>query len=247
VDGPPRPDDNAPVASCGSKGDSFMSSAPPPRRRRRSALALALLGVALAVGACGGTASPTPIPTVSPSPTAATGDTTAVAVPLPDGWQEVELTREALQAQIDLLAETNPELVAPLQQLLDSGSLESLAFYALGFDGLEPIGNANVVTFPAPGLDIDAIGSVVEGQFEQIGATDIEIATRPLLGTDGLVMDYVLEVGGEGQTATLTGRAFVAIVDGTAYDLTVTCTATDPAPCLADADAMADGMTLVVP
>lgn len=223
-----------------------MSSTPRPRRRLRSALALAVLGAAMTTAACGGTASPTPAPTPSPSPspTAGSGDTPALDVPLPDGWREVELTQEALQAQIDLLAETNPELVAPLQQLLDGGSFESLAFYALGFDGLEPIGNANVVTFPAPGIDIDAIASIVEGQFEQIGATDIEIAERPLLGTDGLVMDYTLEVGDEGPAATLTGRAFVAIVDGTAYDLTVTCTAEDPAPCLADADAMASGMTL---
>ncbi|MCI0582247.1 MAG: hypothetical protein L0227_05005 [Chloroflexi bacterium] len=222
-----------------------MTSTQPPARRLHSSMAFALLGAALGVAACGGTASPSPAPTStpSPSPTPANGGT-GLDVPLPDGWQEVELTREALQAQIDLLAETNPELVAPLQQLLDAGSFASLSFYALGFDGLEPIGNANVVTFPAPGLNIDAIASVVEGQFEQIGATDIEIASRPLLGTDGLVMDYVLDVGGEGQTATLTGRAFVAIVDGTAYDLTVTCTAADPAPCLADADAMADGMTL---
>lgn len=220
-----------------------MSSIQPPTRRLRSGLALAVLGAALGVAACGGTASPTPSPSPSPSPTPASGKS-GLDIPLPDGWREVELTEEALQAQIDVLEATNPELVAQLQQLLDSGSLSSLSFYALGFDGLEPIGNANGVTFPALGIDLDAIATIVEGQFEQLGATDIQVGRRQLLGTDGLVVDYVIEVDAEAATTTLTGRAFVAIVDGTAYDLTVTCTAPDPSGCLADADAMADGMTL---
>jgi hypothetical protein len=222
----------------------------PPRRRRRADLALAIAAAALTAAACGGNASPSPTPesTALPSQTSgASPGAVELRIPLPDGWHEIELTEEALQAQIDALAGSNPELAEPIRQLLSSGAFRTIAFYAIGYDGLDPIGNVNAVTFPIPGLDIDGLEPLIVGQFEQIGATDIQVGDRSVLGTDGLVVDYRLPVEVDGASPALTGRAFVAIIDGTAWDVTVTCTAADPGPCLDDADAMADGMTLGVP
>jgi hypothetical protein len=222
----------------------------PPRRRRHAGLAFAIAVAAWTVAACGGSASPSPTtePTTLPSQTTdASPGAAELRIPLPDGWHQIELTEAALQAQVDALAESNPELVEPIRQLLSSGAFRSLSFYAIGYDGLEPIGNVNAVTFPMPGLDIDALAPLVEGQLEQIGATDIQVGDRSVLGTDGLVVDYRLPVEVDGASPTFTGRVFVAIIDGTAWDVTVTCTAADPGPCLGDADAMADGMTLGAP
>jgi len=222
----------------------------PPRRRRRTDLAFAIAAAALTAAACGGNASPSPTPesTALPSQTTdASPGPVELRIPLPDGWHEIELTEAALQAQIDALAESNPELVEPIRQLLTNGTFRSLSFYAIGYDGLEPIGNVNAVTFLKPGLDIDALAPLVEGQLEQIGATDIQVGHRSVLGTDGLVVDYRLPVEVDGASPTFTGRVFVAIIDGTAWDVTVTCTAADPGPCLDDADGMADGMTLGAP
>ena len=222
----------------------------PPRRRRHAGLAFAIAVAALTVAACGGSASPSPTtePTALPSQTTdASPGAAELRIPLPEGWHQIELTEAALQAQIDTFAESNPELAEPLRQLLSSGAFRSLSFYAIGYDGLEPIGTVNAVTFPMPGLDIDALAPLVEGQLEQIGATDIQFGDRSVLGTDGLVVDYRLPVEVDGASLTLTGRVFVAIIDGTAWDVTVTCTAADPGPCLGDADAMADGMTLGAP
>jgi hypothetical protein len=222
----------------------------PPRRRRRADLAFAIAAAALTVAACGGNASPSPTPesTALPSQTTdASPGAVELRIPLPDGWHQIELTEQALQAQVDALAASNPELVEPIRQLLSSGAFGSLSFYAIGYDGLEPIGSVNAVTFPMRGLGIDALVPLVEGQLELIGATDIQVGDRSVLGTDGLVVDYRLPVEGDGASPALTGRAFVAIIDGTAWDVTVTCTAADPGPCLDDADAMADGMTLGAP
>ena len=219
----------------------------PPRRRRQAGLAFAIAAAALTVAACGGSASPSPTtePTTLPSqPTDASPGAAELRIPLPEGWHQIELTEAALQAQIDTFAESNPELVEPIRQLLSSGAFGSLSFYAIGYDGLEPIGSVNAVTFPMRRLGIDALAPLVEGQLEQIGATDIQVGERLVLGTDGLVVDYRLPVEVDGASPTFTGRAFVAIIDGTAWDVTVTCTAADPGPCLGDADAMADGMTL---
>lgn len=216
-----------------------------PRHRTRAVAAL-VLAATIVAGACSGDAgSPSP----SPSPTLADPTTgpPELQVALPAGWQEIELTEAALQAQIDVMAETNPELVAPLQQLLSSGLFESLAFYAIGYDGAEPIGNANAVTFPMALAGIDALAPLVEGQLQQIGAADIVVGRRTVLGTDGLVVDYHLEAPVNGATPTFTARAFVALIGGTVYDVTITCTATDPAACLADSDEIGAGMTLGAP
>ena len=222
----------------------------PPRRRRRADLAFAIAAAALTAAACGGNAGPTPTPesTALPSQTTdASPGAVELRIPLPDGWHQIELTEAALQAQIDALAGSNPELAEPLRQLLTSGAFRSLSFYAIGYDGIVPIGNVNAVTFPTPGLDIDALAPLVEGQLEQIGATDIHVNDRSVLGTDGLVVDYRLPVEVDGASPSFTARVFVAIIDGTAWDVTVTCTAADPGPCLDDADTMADGMTLGAP
>jgi hypothetical protein len=227
-----------------------MRSDPPRRRRRRAALAFAIATAALTAAACGSSASPspTPEPTALPSQTTdASPGTVELRIPLPAGWHQIELTEAALQAQIDTFAESNPELAEPLRQLLSSGAFRSLSFYAIGYDGLEPIGNVNAVTFPMPGPDIDALEPLVVGLLEQIGATDIQVGDRSVLGTDGLVVDYRLPVEVDGASATFTGRGFGAIIDGTAWYVTVTCTAADPGPCLDDADAMADVMTVGAP
>jgi hypothetical protein len=226
----------------------------PPRRRRRADLAFAIAAAALIAAACGGNASPSPNPESTALPSQTTDSSPGpveLRIPLPDGWHQIELTEAALQAQIDAFAESNPELAEPLRQLLSSGAFRSLSFYAIGYavgyNGLVPIGNVNAVSFPMPGLDIDALEPLVVGQLEQIGAIDIQVGDRSVLGTDGLVVDYRLPVEVDGASPSLTSRVFVAIIDGTAWDVTVTCTAADPAPCLDDADAMADGMTLGAP
>jgi len=230
-----------------------------PGRVRRAPLVTVLVAGVLAVAACGGTASPSPTTGPSPSPTeaatleptegptatpaesAATGE---IHITLPENWQEVEMTQEALQAQIDALSETNPELVAPLQQLLDSGSFAGISFYAIGYDGLLPIGNLNAITFPMAGMSLDGIAPLIEGQFAQLGAVDIEISDRTVLGTDGLQIDYQLPVTVGTEVTTLTGRVYIALIDDVVYDVTLTCSEPDPTECLADGDEMADGMTL---
>jgi hypothetical protein len=238
-----------------------MPSEQPRRIRRASFVALVAAGV-LAVAACGGNASPSPTAEPSPSPTeaatpepsdapTATPDESAstgeLHISLPEGWQEIEMTQEALEAQIEALSASNPELVAPLQQLLDSGSFESIAFYAMGYDGLLPIGNVNAITFPMAGMSLDAVAPVIEGQFAQIGAEDIELSDRTVLGTDGLQIDYRLPATMGTATTTLTGRVYLALIDDVVYDVTLTCTEPDPTACLADGDEMADGMTLGEP
>ncbi|TAK00286.1 MAG: hypothetical protein EPO36_09405 [Chloroflexota bacterium] len=219
----------------------------PPRRRLRAATASAAVTIALALvlGACSGAASPSPSPSPSPTPTAIVSPGAAeLRIPLPSGWHEIELTEVGLQAEIDALVATNPEAAETIRQLLASGAFEGFLFYGIGYEGTEPIGNVTAVTFPMPGLGLDTLTPLITGQLEQIGATDVRTSERTVLGTPGLVIDYHAQ-DGEGASGTITGRAYVAIVEGAVYDITVTCAAADPAPCLADADAMVDGATLV--
>jgi hypothetical protein len=77
------------------------------------------------------TPPPTATPAATPSPAPSASEAAAsVHVDLPKGWQQVQLTAAALNAQIKAQA-SNPDLAASYQQLLDSGAFKGFLFYAL--------------------------------------------------------------------------------------------------------------------
>src|SRR5262245_36358987 len=97
-----------------------------------------LIVAALVLAACGGGATRPPTPTAPPTPTPAPTATrpasmAEVVVTVPTGWQQVVMTRDALEAQVKTLRGSNPQLAASLQTALSSGLYEAYRFYAIDY------------------------------------------------------------------------------------------------------------------
>lgn len=219
-------------------------------RPSRGRLAVWPLAGSLFLASCGAATSPSPsvAPSSQPSvvasvePSASPGGS-AVQIELAPNWQEVELTEAALKAQLQIVIDSNPQQATAFRQLLDSGAWTGFEFYALGYDGLELIGNINVTRAALSG-PLDAAVPAFEGQLRQIGATEIEIHHATLLGGDAVIANYRLPLKVGTSSVSFAGRISIIPVNGTAYVVTVTCYATDPSSCQSDGDAMVAGMTV---
>lgn len=184
--------------------------------------------------------SPSQAPAIEPSPSA----TPMAHVSLPPNWQQVEMTEAALSAQVKALTTSNPPMAQMLQQVLTSGQFRTMQFYAFDYDGLKLVGNVNVLALAAGELPLDAIVPAIEGQFKQIGATDVTSSHATLLGVDAVVIDYHLTLDATSSGPPMSGRAYLVPVGGTIYDMTITCYESDATSCMSDGDAMAKGMTV---
>jgi hypothetical protein len=196
------------------------------RRRRRAPVRLAIAAAGAGCLRRQRRPSPTPAPTAldrAPTDAARPG-----AAELGSRCPTVAPDRadgSGARAQIDVFAEDNPaRRVAPA---VSQRCVRSLRF-AIGYDGLEPIGNVNAVTLRCR-ASTSTRWRPRRGPAREIGATDIEIGDRSVR-TDGLVVDYRLTVEVDGASPTFTGRVFVAIMMARPQYVTVTCTAADPAP-----------------
>jgi hypothetical protein len=221
---------------------------------RRALLGMSLLAGSLVVASCSAASSspsPSHAPSLPPSVAASAAATAtplgsaapAIQIQLAPNWQKVELTAAALTAQMQVLAKSNPQQAAIFQQLLNSGALNSIQFYALGYDGINLIGNINATNSPLGG-PLDAAVPVFEGEMRQLGAVDVEIQHATLLGGDAIVVNYHLPMNAGATSVVFTGRISVIPVGTSAWVVTVTCYASDPSSCLADGDAMVAGMTI---
>ncbi len=223
------------------------------RRGRPGLPALMLAGIAL-FAACGGGALPTTSPASTPAPTAAATPApagasaaasggAAVQIPLPSGWQQVELTKSAFDAQMKLVAGSNPQMAQMLQQAETSGMLDRMAYYALGYNGSQVIGNINVIKLPLEGATVDAVVPSVEGQFKQLGATDVTSSQTTILGASVPVIAYSLDMAAGSSSVSLAGRAYLVPVGSDVYDVTLSCYGSD-ASCLQQGDQAIHGMTV---
>ncbi len=222
----------------------------------------------LAVAGCGASASPsptlaptaspadTPVATVAASPSAApstapspasSGAGSGIHIDLPSGWQQVQLTEQALTAEIGAIASANPDQAATLQQLLSSGAFKNFLFYAMDYDGLTNMGNLNVTTLQLGGMSLDAAQPVIQGEFQQLGATGVTFNHSTVNGVDSLVIDYQLSLNTAAGARTMTGRGYYIPSGDATYNVTTTCYGADTASCLADGDTMANGMTFAAP
>jgi hypothetical protein len=154
------------------------------------------------------------------------------------------MTEAALTAQIQAITPSNPQMAQALNQVLTSGQFKSLQLFAMDYEGLKPVGSVNVLALPLGGMSLDVLAPVLEGQFKQVGATDVTSSHATVLGVDALVINYHLNVKGASTTTTSSGRAYLVPVGGTAYDVTVTCLGSNVTSCMSDGDTMVHGMTV---
>ncbi|HEY5628790.1 MAG TPA: hypothetical protein VIR16_04700, partial [Candidatus Limnocylindrales bacterium] len=117
-------------------------------------------------------------------------------------------------------------------------------FYALDFEKLSNTGNVNVTVVQAGGISLDAVQPLIEGEFKQLGASKITFRHATVRGVDSLVVDYLLTLKSPGGSRAMTARAYFIPNADVLYNVTTTCYGTTPQTCIADGDAMAQGMTV---
>ena len=229
--------------------------------RMHGTIALVLSALLMACGSSGSSGStsnpggtievtpaPTPIPT--PAPTSTSSPTAAgildMHFTLAANWQSVDMTEAALTAEVEALKGTNSVLAQALQQLLASGAYKSIRFYAIGYTGVEPIGNLVATAGSLPGIaTLDAVKPYLEGALKQMGGSELVWSARSLPAGDTDVADLVLTLNQvDGTAIKLTDRIFNVLQDGTLYQATFTCYPSAVSTCLADADTMAAGWTI---
>ncbi len=217
------------------------------RRAVRARLAMVALATVVAAAGCGSAAtlppvaaspSPSPTPTVEASPSGA-----AVRIDLHDGWQEVQLSPEAIDAQVAMLSTSSPTLAAGLESLKEMG-LDKVAFYGLRYDGLTPTGSMIVLTMPISGSVLEAALPTIEGQLKQAGATDVLTRRTTIGGQDVPMLSYTLAVPAGSTTVVTTGRVYLVPADAVVYDATVSCMGSDVPACLSEGDTMIRGMSV---
>jgi hypothetical protein len=157
---------------------------------------------------------------------------------LPGNWQKVELSQEAIQGLITTLGPSNPQLATALNQMLQPGALAKFLLFALDYDGKTYVGNANVSSAAIPGLSLDSVGPLIDAQLTSAGATNVESAPVTLPAGDALRLSYGLRVSSTSTTVNVAGRAFLIVSGDRLYQVTFSCIAADPAPCLTQADQM---------
>jgi hypothetical protein len=227
----------------------------------RSIAALALLAVLAATSACqgspgaqgsasaqgtpltagtGGPYSTTAGPSIAApvgSPAAGSGPVASpVSMTLADGWRRIDLTETGLQQLIASLGSKNPQLTAAVNQLLSSGEYRTLLFYALGNSGSAFLGSVNVAAFVAT-FDLDGLAPVMESQMKSAGASDVTVVHVSLPAGPALRITYSVSVTTP-VAVTVSGRAYVFLAGGEAYQVTFSCNGPDPAGCLSASDAM---------
>ena len=227
--------------NCGYGTEQFGDGMVPVRiKSAPSKLPVVLiLCAAVAIGTAGGVvmsvAKGTPEPT--PLPSAAR----AVHIPLQPNWQRVDMNQATIDSTVKALGSANPQMAQMLQSV--SGSyLKNLVFYAIDYQGLNPIGTINVQAIPGGDpATIDSLQPTLEGELEQMGGTNIVFSHQVVLGGNALVVDFNLPFT---DTFSAVGRAFVIPAGAVAYDLTVECFTSDSSQCLADGNTMANAMTV---
>ena len=225
----------------------------------------ALLGLGLAatllVG-CGATATSEPTTALSPAVTAApaspvgtaagasagspqASSSAAIHLVLPSNWQSVDMTEAALANLVSTLATSNPQLSATMNQLLTSGAYKNLSQFAIGYSGVNVIGNVNVTgPISAGGLDLDGIAPAIQGELKQVGAEDVTTSQVTLTAGNALLASYTLPVNTATGTVSMTGRLYVILNAGEALETTFTCVPPNVDPCLADVTTITTTLTV---
>lgn len=204
-----------------------------------------LLVVAALVAGCGGTSSGAPATSESslaPRPTVAPTEAVALAmtVDLAGDWQSVEMTEAALTDLVKQNKGVNDTLAKSLEQLLSAGLYKSITIYAFGYTGVEQIGNLVGTTNSSGRFSLAVWRPVLEGQFKQLGASNLHWTTRTLAAGSADVIDLLLTIKATDQSSfDVNDRVFNVIRDGFLYQLTFTCYPAEKTKCLADADTMA--------
>lgn len=229
------------TAACGSSAASPAASA----SSAPSAAAPSATPEPTASPTAAPTASPTAEPTAAPTEAPSASAATSVKVDLPSGWQEVQMTAAALEAQIKAIKATNAQQATALQQILDSGAFKNFLFYALRFDGTKNNGNLNVTLVQSGGMSLDAAQPLIEGEFKQLGAKDIVFGKATIGGVEALKIDYTFALNGASGTAIpMVGRGYFIPHGDALVNITTTCYGTTTAACIKDGDKIANGMVI---
>lgn len=208
-----------------------------PIHGARVAIAACFLLVIAGCQSSNATTAPTATPVESPT-TADASAVPSVSMALPGSWQKVELSEASIQSLITTLGPSNPQLATALNQMLQPGGLARFQLFALDYDGSTYIGNVNVSSAAIPALSLDTIGPLIEAQLTSAGATDVQGSPVTLPAGDALRLSYTLKVSSSSTTVSVTGRAFLVVSGDRFYQVTFSCIAADPAPCLTQADEM---------
>jgi hypothetical protein len=198
-------------------------------------------------GASGLTTLPSGIPLITAGaggPDATTlGTPLNVAVDLPAGWRNVEMTDAGINTAIAEVGGANPTVAAALRQLLSGGQQNAIRVYGLDLAGTKVIGNVNVSTAKFAGLSPDTAAQLYASQIIATGATDVSTTHVSLPAGSGAVVAYKLKLPA-GSEPAISGRSYLILRDGWGYVTTVSCYEADPAPCLADADKIANTLRI---
>jgi hypothetical protein len=204
----------------------------------RAAIAACLLFGLAGCQSSNATSAPTATAVASPTAAASAAPPDVVSMTLPGNWQKVELSQESIQSLITTLGPSNPQLAAALNQMLQPGALDRFLLFALDYDGGTYVGNANVSSAAIAGLSLDSVGPIIVAQLTSAGATNVESAPVTLPAGHALGLSYGLRVSSTSTTVNVAGRAFLVVSGDRLYQVTFSCIAADPAPCLTQADEM---------
>ena len=179
----------------------------------------------------------------------------------------------AVQAQLQTLLATNPKLDQTINQVVASwyilgnplttsakDEVQNIQIIAFDVDGDVLVGSLLVIPISLGGPSLNALVPVIEGEFKQLGATDIKASTATVLRVKATVLDVRLapEAGcswanslglstqtcADGPRVSGTARLYLVPVAHTAYEVTISCFGTDPTACLTDGDKMVHSMTV---
>lgn len=184
------------------------------------------------------TAAPTTAPTTTPTPTEVateaptSGDTggrtgriefpdDGFAVTLPDGWVEVGLSEDDIQALVDNLDDATA--AEALRQQLPALLAAGVKLWAFDTSAGGAGSNLNVIIQPGT-IPVSLLRPMAEQQMAAVPGIDTpEISDATVDGEDALRVDYTLDQAtASGQNITATGTQVYVSTAGSLYVFTVT-------------------------
>jgi hypothetical protein len=185
-------------------------------------------------------ASPTPSPTPATTPVpslAATAD--SFDFKLPSNWHEVEMTEASLRELAAAASSDNPQLKAIYDDLLAGNRFKQLEYFAIGYHGLQMIGDLNVmVTDGTAGIGLDALRPLMEGQLAQAGATNVASSRVTLPAGDALRLTYKMAIKLPTGATTMSGDAYLLLKARHLYAIAFTCLPDAKKSCLTQASSI---------
>ena len=149
---------------------------------------------------------------------------------LPDNWSEVELTEAGLRKTISTLGGSNPELVAVVRWLLDTGACKTYWLWANGYDGARTMGNVNIMEVPAQGSSLDDLERQLTALFKQMaGVSGVESRHIALPAGEALLFTYDLTMtSADGSPFTQALHSYQVIERDVAYAVNFSCNPQEP-------------------